>query len=76
MPPEKIALLCKKVSLNIVSHACAFAQEGIIYGMMTASEKKLLNGRSVRTISHARPDPSKIAKNDTKNPIIRELSKG
>ena len=44
--------------------------------MITASEKNGLKGRSVRTISHARTDPIRIAKNDTQTPISSELSSG
>ena len=47
-----------------------------MYGMITASEKNGLNGRSVRTISHARTEPIMIAKNDTQTPISSELSSG
>lgn len=62
--------------LNMVSHACDLHQLGIMYGMMTASEKNGLNGRSVRTISHASTEPSRIAQTETQKPISSEWSSG
>ena len=43
---------------------------------MTAREKKGLKGRSLRTMSHARTEPSKMAHTETPTPISREFSKG
>ena len=44
--------------------------------MITAREKNFLQGRSDRTISHARTAPSTMAHTDTHTPMVRELSSG
>ena len=44
--------------------------------MITAREKKGLQGRSERTMSQASTAPSKMAKKDTPTPMVRELSSG
>ena len=44
--------------------------------MITAREKNFLKGRSERTISHARMDPSRMAHTETHTPMVRELISG
>ena len=44
--------------------------------MITAREKKRLQGRSDRTISHASTEPRTMAKKDTPTPMVRELISG
>ena len=44
--------------------------------MMTASKKKRLKGRSVRTISQAMSEPSRMEKNDVHAAMTSELSSG
>ena len=44
--------------------------------MITAREKNFLKGRSERTISQARMEPSRMAHTDTQTPMTRELING
>ena len=44
--------------------------------MITAREKKGLNGRSDRTISQASTEPRAMAQMDTPAPMTREFSSG
>jgi len=50
--------------------------EGIIYGTITASEKKRLKGKSLLTRSHARIPPMTILKKETKHAIKSEWQSG
>jgi len=59
-----------------VSHAMDLHHDGSIYGTITASEKNLFAGRSVRTKSHATREPMRIESALVQTAMTRELRSG